>query len=82
MDSLIDQLREVIATTLPINARHFALKSWIHHQLREQTELLQIILLYLQTVAEVGVDGEWKRKAFTDLLVSLRSIIFIKFLGY
>ena len=68
LDSLIEQLREVIVTPLPVNPRHYALKSWVHLQLREQTELLQIILLYLQTLGDASDGGEWKKKAFANLL--------------
>ena len=68
LDGLIEQLREVINASLPINPRHYTLNSWVHLQLREQTELLQIILLYLQTLGDAGDGGEWKKSAFASLL--------------
>ena len=68
LDNLIEQLHGVIITPMPVNPRHYAIRSWVHHQLREQTELLQIILLYLHTLGDAGDGGEWKKKAFTNLL--------------
>jgi hypothetical protein len=69
IENLMEQLEDVVSAPVPpSDSNYFSVKSWIHFTLREQTELLQIILLFLQSENEETEKNRWKKGVFSRLL--------------